>query len=323
MAIEQEVTPDVASVNPPADTPPIEAAPAPTDTPPPGDGAPPAPVEPVYQPNFDFKVYDKDYQIPEKFRPLIKDKETEKEIKEIMEKAYGLDHVKPIRDSLRAENATLKERIDATDRGLARVDEYLAKGDFDSFLEVFGIAPEKILRYAVEYAQRTPEQQAALQASRQRDTQISQYDEGYRRLAAENESLATKMREFELMQAISQPEISPLAQAYNAAQENPHAFQEFVIRIGQSYAAQGQDISVQQAVTEAMRYLKGLQPAAPAQTASQPPVNPNGVVQKPSRETLPNIQGGNVTPVKSKVKSLDDLYKLRSERGISDAITPE
>jgi hypothetical protein len=52
-------------------------------------------IPPVYTPNTKFKVMDKEHEFDAWLAPHIKDAETEKKAKELYEKAYGLDYVKP------------------------------------------------------------------------------------------------------------------------------------------------------------------------------------------------------------------------------------
>lgn len=297
-------------------TPPVDLAPpvvTPENPPDPGAPNPPELLE-TFTPNPVVKVYDKEFEIPEKFRALMKDKDSEKEIREIFEKAHGIEIVKSRSQGLKTENQSLKEQIESTDREIGMVNQAISKKDYDSLFDYLGIAKQDVIRYAYETVSRTPEEQAAIDAQRTSERQRVEYDEGYQRIRSENERLATQMRELELMQYMSRPDVSQVAQAYNSGQANPDAFRNFVITIGQSYAAQNKDISVPEAVTKAMEYLKGFSPPQAMLEAGQPQVNPNGVVQRSQKATLPNIQGGNKSPVKQKVNSLDDLKKLARER---------
>src|SRR5688572_23823320 len=51
-----------------------------------------------YTPNFKFKVLDKEHEIEERFRKLIKDADSEKMIRELHEKSFGIEAIKSQRD---------------------------------------------------------------------------------------------------------------------------------------------------------------------------------------------------------------------------------
>lgn len=268
---------------------------------------------PVFIPNFKFKNQGKEHEIPEKYRTLIKDKESEKEVRDLFEKAYGIEITKKRAKSLQEERDDLKARFENTERGLETLSGFIQKKDYDSFFDALNIPKEEILRYALEYAQRTPEQQAAIAAERRRQQEVQEYDVGYRQLLTQNQELAVQMREFQLDQVMAKPAFAPVIEAYNAGMDNPNAFKEFVISIGQEYAHRGQDIPPEQAVQEATRRLQAVMPqqsGAPTQVQA----NPHNVVAPHTKPTLPNVQGSGKAPVKNQIRSVEDLRRIRDAR---------
>lgn len=278
----------------------------------PGD-TPPADTPPAFSSDYKVKVYDKDFEIPEEYRPFIKDAETEKKAKELFEKFYGFDFVKQSRDGLKSEAKELKTWRENTERGLNELNGYLQKEDYDSFFNAMGIPKDRILRYALKVAERTPEQEAQLLENWRNKNETNQYLLELENVRQENLQLAVQMREIELNQYLTQPGVTEVVQAYNAGQANPAAFRDLVVKVGQLYANRDQDISVQEAVTEAMRIIG--KPYMPQGQASQPQANPHGVVTPTRKDTLPNISGGSKSPVKSQIRSIDDIRKRADELG--------
>jgi len=266
-----------------------------------------------YQPNFKFKVLDKEREIDDWAKTVIKDADTEKKVRELYEKAYGLDSVKQDRETLRSELSQAKEKMANTDRAIETISEYARSKDWDSFFESLSIPKQDILQYALQLVQREqmpPEQKAQWEASRRAQQEARYYQEQNLQLQQSQQQFQVQQREFELSQVLSKPDVSVIAEAYNAGMANPGAFREYVIRIGQAHAARGEDITAEAAAQEAIRHLRAVNPSL-GQVAQQG--QPANVVMPNAKPTIPNIQGRGTSPVKSSVRSLDDLRAKAKE----------
>lgn len=276
-----------------------------------GSVTPAAGTPAAYAPNFKFKLHDKELEFDDWVKGAIKDPETEKKARDIFERAYGLDVVKQDRQTLKTENHTLKERISSTDKALEQLGDYVAKDDFDSFFGELKIPEEKILRYALKLVERnqwSPEQKATWQASKDAERRAETAESRAQQLEARQQQVDVQQREFELNQVMSKPDIAPAVQAYNSGMANPGAFRDLVLHFGNAAAMQGKDISAEEAVNVAMRYLRGANP-----NLGQTPSQQSSVVQAHGKPVIPNIQGRGTSPVKSAIKSLDDIRKLTRE----------
>jgi len=272
------------------------------------------PEVPAFTLNPKFKVLDKEMEFDEWAKNSIKDPETEKKVRELYEKAHGLDSVKQDRQTLKNELAETKEKMAGTDRAIEQIGQYAQKKDWDSFFEALRIPKDDILKYALEIVKREqmpPEQRQAWESNRQTQQDAQRYQEQNQQLTTQYQQIQVQQREFQLEMALSKPDITPIVQAYNAGMANPGAFREFVVRMGQAYAANGQDVSVEQAVQEAVKHLRAANPqmGAPLVTAQDAP----RVVQPSGKQTLPNIQGRGTSPVKTVVRTLDDLKQRQRE----------
>lgn len=261
-----------------------------------------------YQPNFKVKAYDKEYEIDEWVRPYIKDADTEAKFKKLYEKAYGYDVKTQWHDELKSEYEKVRSEYEQTDKALSTLGEFVKENDFDSFFEGLNIPKNKVLEYALELVRReqmSPDQRQAWEANQLARQQAKYYQAQNEQLLANQQAFAVQQRTFELDNAMQQPEAKAVADAYNAGMGTPQAFKDYCIQIGQAYAARGQDISAQQAVGEAVRHLRAVNPGlVQSQAPSAAPV-----VQASQKPVIPNIQGRGTSAVKSTVKSLDDLKK--------------
>lgn len=275
------------------------------------DADPATPTPPAYQPNYKFKVLDKEHEFDDFIKGAIKDAETEKKARELHERAFGLDSVKQDRQTLKSELSQTKEKMATTDRALETLGEYVKTGDYDSFFEALRIPKQDILKYAVALVQREQDPAKAQAHEMQRRADLA--SRGYERQSAEllqsQQAFAVQQRTFELQNVTSRPEVQAVAQAYNAGMGNPGAFQEYVIAIGASYAARGQDLPAEQAVAEAIKHLRAVNPQL---GTSGTPTGP-AVVQPHAKPVIPSIQGRGTSPVRSTYKSIEDLNRRRRE----------
>lgn len=265
-----------------------------------------------YTPNYKFKVLDKELEIDEWLRPVIKSQDMEKKVKELYEKAYGLDSIKPKHQAIKEELESTKAKVEETDKALNILGKYVSENDFDSFFDGLGIPKNKILEYALELVRReqmSPEQKAQWEASKQARDAARYYEAENARLMQSQQQFAVQQRTFELDMALSQAEAKTVAEAYNAGMGSPEAFKDYCIQIGQAYAARGQDIPATMAVSEAIKHLKAINPSLGVVA------NTGGahVVQASQKPVIPNIQGRGTSAVKPAVKSLEDLKRRAKE----------
>lgn len=268
---------------------------------------------PMYSPNHKFKAQGRELEFDDWAKSAAKDAATESKIRDMHEKAYGLDSVKQARQALQTELSDTQERLATTDRAIDTIAEYAKVKDWDSFYEALNIPKNDVLKYALELVKREqlpPEQREQWEASRTSQQELKYYQEQNATLQAEREQSLVDQRSGDLDNEISKTGNSDVALAYNNGMQDHNAFRNFVIRIGQAYAAQGQDISAEQAVNEATRQLRASQP----QTRLEPTAQQGKNVVPPSKKpVLPNIQGRGTSAVKSSVRSLDDLRAKAKE----------
>lgn len=289
-------------------------------------GAGGATTPPAYAPNFKYKYLSlkdgKEEQVEAElddlFKPLVKDAETEKKIRELHERAYGIDYVKGERGRLKEEHTALVQKYEGINQSLAMAGQFVQLGDFDSFFEMLKIPSNKVLEWAIAHAQRSkdPNAQAAYNQQRQTQLQMLQLQQQNQSLQTVASSAAVTQRTMELDQVLTRPELGEKVAAFDRVMGRAGAFKSEVIRRGQYHAAVNQqDATAEQVVAEVLQMYGNLLTAP----ASQPVITPTGqpAAAAPTREAkpvIPNVPGKGTSPVKKGPKSVDDLRKMAADR---------
>jgi hypothetical protein len=283
--------------------------------------AAPVSTEPqTYTPNFKFKVHDKEHEIEDYLRGVVKDPDTEKKLRELHERAYGLEHVKNDRTKLREQNQQVLQENTQLKTAYGELGGLLAKKDFASFFEKTNVSEDDVLRWAIQVAERrqNPQAQAAYQQERQAQQQFQQLQAQNQNLQAGYEQMAMQAREFELSQVLGRPDVQQTAQAFEARVGRPGAFKEEVAKRGfLHWQMTGKDITAEQAVNEVLQILGGTTPqqqnlGQPAAPQVQPGTQAKAPEGKP---VIPNIQGRGTSPVAKVPTSVNDLRALARQKG--------
>lgn len=277
-----------------------------------------APIQP-YTPSYKYKVYDQEKEFNKIFHPLIKDHETEKLVRELYEKADGLDTVKPRFQKVREEYQTLKAEHTGMQEAIQELGQYIRQGDLDTFFEKIELNPTKVFKWVLDkinYQQLPPEQRAALDSQKEASRQAQMYQAQNQTLQQNYEQALAQARQLELDTALFQPEVRSLADAFDARLGKPGAFKEQVVNAGKlAYYSTGKDISV----AEALEQVKAMAGNLVGQTGTQAPQvqmtgTPTQTPQAPkSPPVIPNVSGKGNSPAKKVIKSIAELRELGSQ----------
>ena len=299
-------------------------APKKEEVPPPSETPPPA----AYTPNFKFVASDAEHEIPEFVRGVIKDADTEKKIKEIFEKAYGLDTVKARMAEFKTEHSQLKRNFNDLIGGIQELRELYQGGDLDGFFDRLKIPVDRILQYALDkvtYNELPPEQRKVLDERLAAQRQTRELEKQNQAQIQDSFDSITRAKGLLLDASLARPDIQSIARAFESSPgRKPGDFRRAVCEHGEYvwFKSNGQmDLTPEEAISQVMsRY--GLTPAI-AQGGTQPlqaNANPNvaqsngtlNSVPKPPNQVpvIPNVAGRTSSPLKEKPKSIDDLKKL-------------
>lgn len=274
--------------------------------------------KPLFTPNYKFTSLDKEFEFDEWAKPLVTSKEVEDNLRKLYTERAGMDHIKAGRQEFATKAQEFEKKYTEQTEALKELGSYVQKGDYDSAFDAMGISKDSILKYAIELAKReqwTPEQKQQWQASREAEVHKVQQSQQAQEFEARQQEFEVQKRTWELDQVLTAPQVTDAQSHYDTALGRQGAFRDFVIQIGQSYAARGQDIPVQQAVGEALNHIKPFiggvsqgQQAAPAQRIATPNTKP----------TIPSVEGRGVSPVKKAFTSFDEMKKYAKELSLQE-----
>lgn len=287
------------------------------------------PAQPAWTPNYKFKVKGKEQEVDEWIRPSIKDPDTEKKARELMEKYYGFDMIKSDREKFQQERDSFKSDAEKMYGLMNDAAELVSKKDYETFFEKWGIPAQDIVKYAVDWANReqnwTPEQKKAYEESRRLKAELAQTQAEKMGLETSQTQQQIAQRESELEAVVNHPEVTEFSKLVAERLGDEFGLRNEIVRLGQYYwQTQGRDVPTVELVRDlAKRY--GYTPGAsqPQQTPVQPQaaqgfqVTPPKVVAPSTKPTIPNIAGKGGSPVAKKPKSFSDLKAIR--QGMQEA----
>lgn len=279
-----------------------------------------APAEPEWTPNYKFKVLDEEKEIDEWARPFI-NKDTESKFRELYEKSYGLDHIKP---KLNEERQARQQVEDQYKSFAQRVSEIvsLRDQDLDLFFDKVNLSEDQVLKWAV---------QKAIERESLKDLPdpVKKVYNEYGTLKRDNDGLKRQLHEIaesfgassvqakslELQQEISSPEVVAIATQVDARLGKEGAFRDLVIRHGKSeFDLTGRDLTAKQAVSEVLKILGMSQGAGTAPTPNDSATQQKAKVITSAKPTvLPNTGSGSGSATAVKYKSLADLRAKSKE----------
>tara|TARA_Y100000296_G_C5180060_1_gene263718 strand:+ start:40008 stop:40934 length:927 start_codon:yes stop_codon:yes gene_type:complete len=260
------------------------------------------PVEEVapYEANLTYNFRKESRQIPEIFKDIIKDEESNNLVKELFEKRDGLDFMKERRDHFRNELETFRTEVTPKIQKLEDFDHFLKGGDIAAACKVLGLTDEHIAERAIaimnqyqnpDGPQINPDQ-AIQMREQERRNEILQAQ-----LAQE---VATKANhEFDLAITNHAPAINAYESKFGA-----DTFKTMVSQYGQQQEQMGRNLTIQEAVNETIeRY--NLSSFAPQ------PVQPSTPVETPQPKEFPKIvsKTSSSSPVAKNIETFADLEK--------------
>ncbi len=293
-------------------TPPANAAAGLT----PGEQAP-------YTPNFKYKFMGKEQEIPELLRGVIKDPESEKVVRELVEKSQGLDAIKPKFMEVQNEHHKLTSGLSQLDKHLERNPQTGEIKNLGKFASAFGLTDKDIFDYTekrIKYLQADEKVRQQLDADETRAEQFERLQQENATLQQTFQQTETAQRAQQLDQIIAHPQISPVADRHPGGKAGfyrdvaQHAFVVEVQSGGQTL------LTPEQAV---LSYIQSRGLAAQAPAASVTPQTPAPVQQvatpaaqaqqEPTVQapTLPKVPSQATSPAKKQVSSLKELKSAR------------
>lgn len=279
--------------------------------------------KPAYKPNFKLSVMDKEVEVPEQLRALMKDADSEKWVKDYCAKAEGIKYTKERLDKVVAANENYVKENSHFKDSIGRLGSIYQKAvqtgnlhHLDRWFQEVNIPQDLIIRYALEkvkMAELPPEQRQLIQGQIQAETQVEYQQRQNADIQAQFARQAAEMKSMQLESQMTNPETKSIADTFDARVGRPGAFKDEVRRVGQlAWHTEKVDLTPEQAIKRAIEYhgLKAVAQGAGSAADGAASGQAGQVVVKKPVSTLPNISGNSKSPVKSsKVKNLDELKK--------------
>jgi hypothetical protein len=269
----------------------------------------------VYNPNFKFKVQDAEHEMDEFIRAAIKDAETEKKARELYQKAYGLDVIKPKLQKTREELESVRGEYTPIKEAIAELRNYVQADDFDNFFRGLNIPENKVMQWVakkLQYEGLSPEDKKRYDSEVQLRRENLQLQRERETLGSKNHEAETRLLQLELDMVLQAPETNQAMRDFDARLGKVGAFKEYVIQHAQALeASTGRSPSPKEAV-EAVTALVGRIAGQPAQQNTPPQVASQDQQTKPP--VIPNIKSRGGSPVKKTPSSIDDLRAIAKER---------
>jgi hypothetical protein len=274
----------------------------------------------AYQPNFKYKAGKEEKEVPEFLRAIVKDADSEKAVKELLEKGDGLDYIKTKHTELYNAFQDVSTKHSDLTQGLAEIGDTIRRKDFDTLFEVTKISPQDIMQWAVKKAQEAqlpPERQAEIAAARDAEKRAREYEAKSQSFASQLEQQAVATKRMELNWVMQQPSYKDFVTAFEAKVGQPGAFEQAVIQLGkQVWMTEGRDITAEEAVKAIVDHYKAFMGDVAAQAPTVPTqAAPVAAAASKKPPVIPNMQGDSTSPTKAPVKTLDQLRKLSKEAG--------
>lgn len=278
-----------------------------------------APEVPQYTPNFKFAYSAKkegatsperiEREFDDFVKSGIKDSESEKKARELYEKAYGLDLMKPNYEDLKKKYPELENNYRRLDSEVTEILD-IGQKDLGMFFERLKIPEERVAQWMLERIRKMelpPEQKAMYDNFEETKRQNLLLQKQFQELNGLTQQQAVQARTLELESSLQNPEVSSFAAAFDAARKQHGAFRNEIREYGLAeWKINGNDISAAEATQRVMSRYSGMltPPAIGADTTT--------AAEKPL-PVIPRMQGKSVSSIGKQVRSIDDLKKKYTE----------
>ena len=271
----------------------------------------------AYAASYKYKVDGAEKEFDDFIRPVIKDADTEKKIREMYEKAHGLDRIKQSYDKAKTGFNEYKGKYDNVTKSIGQLEGYLKGGDLDNFFGSIGLNHETLFKYVkskLDEQELPQEHRQALEERSQLKRQQQLMHEQFEQSQAMIEQMNVKQRTFELDQALGQnSDVVSQIDSKLKSLPTPSSIKNEVIQYGLSqFHLTGQDIPVEDALNAVLaKYRPFLSQQAPSQALT--PVQAI-TQQRGKTQTIPNVHGKSTSPMKKTITSIDDLNRIFNEK---------
>ena len=269
-----------------------------------------------YNPDYSYKVLDQEKEFPELLRSIVKTKEEEDFVRDLLTRADGLDPLKEKNQRLSSDYDELKGNNDQIVDRLTELEYYKKNKLYGHLFDEIGIPRNDVIKEVAQWLreQDNPELAQQMQQVRQADIQAFQHQKNSDLLQQQNQQLMENQFQLQMDQALADPEVAQIKSRIDAL-KGPGYFMQKVDDVGLAhYNRKGFDMTAGDAVRQVASELRDfinldvatdandLATARKAQRAGKP------------KGHIPNVgKGSQASPVKRTPRSMQDLFKMRDE----------
>lgn len=267
-----------------------------------------------FTPDFSYKFKGETREIPEYLRPLIKDEDTQKQIRNMVERAEAVELHKGKTSELESQLQEIVPMANTLKEFQEAYQTAQSPAEHHELLNTVGYSDEMIKDVAREILKREqlPEDQRHLMQENKRvaleKRQLMNQNE---QIAAQYNQALTRITQTEIGLELGKAEYNPLISAYEKTQ-GEGSFEKLFLERGSYYTDLNGGTLVPP--TEVMsRIAKEFAPFLTAAPVGELAGKQPAQVVTTKQKTMPNIGSGNGSPAKSAINSLEDLAARRKQ----------
>lgn len=320
----QQQEPAVPTTDVVVDTAPVEGAP---QEPVVGD----APKE--YVPDFHYRFKDEKREMDEFWKGFIKDPESEKRIRDTLQRADAVEMYKSKVTEVAQEVEHYKQLEQQYSPVIERLEEIktmYAEGRDQEALAALGFTTERVLESMDDQAvynearrrlqfKNLPEEQKqvyhekkkiyaeSVEKERRYQTELQQREAGYSQVFSQ----LVEMTKSQMSQELARPEVKSLSDKFDA-QNGEGAFAEFVRKQGEILVnEQGRYLTPSEVVTHVMKTFGAFVTPVSAGVGSAAPQQTQNIITK--KASIPSVSSTSGSPAKQGISSMADIKRIRAQ----------
>jgi len=274
-------------------------------------------LEDDWQPNYTFKVMDQEREFDDFIKPVLT-KDNYDQVKDLYEKAYGIDHVKTKNNTLKEENTRLsgiEQKYNGQNQSLGHLGSLIQSKDWHSFFSELKIPEQEVLKYAldrVNYQDLSPSEKQEYDGNIESRQKLRNLETQNLQLQQTFQQQQLQARSSELDNYLNADQYRDIVNHFDSRAGQPGAFRDEVIRRGQmSYYTYGKDVPTQQVVEEVVKlYGNHVQTQTSPGTENTQGFQPQQQnVASNTKPVIPNLRSGSGSPARKLPNSIDDIRK--------------
>lgn len=275
-------------------------------------------ASPAYQPNYKFRAFGKEHEIPENFRSFIKDKETEEAFRKIHEKSFAMEKFQADEKKIKGDFDSYRTDTEPNIRAFNHFNNLLKNKDWDNLFGGLKVPEEEIFNWVekrLQLRQMPAEQRQEFERQAQVRQQNYAYENQLNEIQTQHKQLATQTRVMQLENVLARQDVSSQAEQIEKAYGEPGAFRNLVIEEAVNhYNRTGEDLPADQAVHMAVqkygRFLQGANQGTVNSQGQQVSAQASQNATQSSPPIIPHIGGSSRSPVRKQPRSIEDLKNM-------------